>query len=68
MKNRKLAIGLCALALLVAAGGFAFAKQKGTYHFKGRCENQGCHCTEFWAEYGTSKCYYCGHYDYRHKK
>lgn len=68
MKKRKFTIGLCFLLIFVAVGGIAFAKGKGNYHFKGNCIHAGCHCTEFWAEAGTSKCYYCGHFDYLHKK
>lgn len=68
MKKRRFVIVLCSLTLLAIAGGFAFAKGKGNYHFRGNCQHAACHCTEFWAEAGTSKCYYCGHYDYVHKK
>lgn len=68
MKKRMVTIGLCALALFVAAGGFTFAGQKGSQHYKAKCTSASCHCSEFWSEIGTSKCYYCGHYDYMHKR
>ena len=59
---------VCVLALFVAVCGVALAKEKGHYHFKGKCHHAACHCTEFLAEAGTSICYYCGHMDYMHKK
>ena len=67
MTRRRIFICVCVLALLLTIVGVAFAR-KGVNHFKGNCQHAGCHCTEFWAEAGTSKCYYCGHMDFMHRR
>ena len=66
MIKRSVFTALCVLALLLTVCGVSFAR-KGERHFKGNCKHAACHCTEFLAEAGTSKCYYCGHMDYMHK-
>ena len=59
---------MCVWALLLTVGvSVAFAR-RGERHFKGNCQHAACHCTEFWAEAGTSRCYYCGHMDFMHRK
>ena len=60
MKKRRVIIGIAVLAMLVA-GGIAFAAGKGNNHWRAKCREPNCKCSEFWSTVGSNKCYNCGH-------